>query len=98
MIKVVAQGVEYGVVVREISNWELDIMEEGEIENCDKVDEGQEKSFSMDNTPINGVRGAGFVDRKGRFFQTTNKRKGNGVVDEGLSPPNIAVTRGVAEN
>ncbi|CAH1442848.1 unnamed protein product [Lactuca virosa] len=102
MIKVVAQGVEYGVVVREISNWEPNIIEEGEIgsdipdvsggeeedacfdddvndfidvENGDKVDEGQENSFSMDNTPINGVRGAGFVDRKGRFFQTNNKEK-----------------------
>ncbi|CAH1415487.1 unnamed protein product [Lactuca virosa] len=105
MIKVVAQGVEYGVVVREISNWEPNIMVEGEIgsdildlsggeeedayfdddvndiidvENGDRVDEGQENSFSMDNTPINGVRGAGFVDRKGSFFQNNNKRKGNG--------------------
>ncbi|CAH1453112.1 unnamed protein product [Lactuca virosa] len=95
MIKVVAQGVEYGVVVREISNWEPNIMEDGEIgsdipdlsggeeevacfdddvndfidvENGDKVDEGQENSFSMDNTSINGVRGVGFVDRKGKSF------------------------------
>ncbi|CAH1449455.1 unnamed protein product [Lactuca virosa] len=98
MIKVVAQGVEYGVVVRVISNWEPDIMEEGEIENGDKVDEGQEESFSTDNTPINGARGAGFVDRKGRFFQTTTKRKGNGAVDGGICPPNVAATRVVAEN
>ncbi|CAI9286423.1 unnamed protein product [Lactuca saligna] len=31
MIKVVAQDVEYGVVVHEISNWEPNIMEDGEI-------------------------------------------------------------------
>ncbi|CAH1423770.1 unnamed protein product [Lactuca virosa] len=126
MIKVVVQGVEYGMVVREISNWEPDIMEEREIgsdisdlswgggredayfdddvndiidvDNGDKVDEGQEKSFSMDNTPINGGRGVGFVGRKGRFFQTTNKRKGNGAMEGGLSPPKVVVTRGVAEN
>ncbi|CAH1415856.1 unnamed protein product [Lactuca virosa] len=104
MIKLVAQGVEYGVVMREISNWEPDIMEEGEIGSDildlsgGEGDEGQKNSFSMDNTPINGVRGVGFVDGKGRFFQTSNKRKGNGVVDGGLSPPNVVVTRGVAEN
>ncbi|CAI9282784.1 unnamed protein product [Lactuca saligna] len=124
MIKVVAQGVEYGMAVHEISNWEPNIKEEGEIgsdipdlsggeeedacfddnvkdfidvENGDKVDEGQENSFSMDNTHINGVRGPGFVDRKGRFFQTNNKRKGNGDTDGGSFMPNVVVTRGVAE-
>nr|KAJ0213406.1 hypothetical protein LSAT_V11C400215910 [Lactuca sativa] len=125
MIKVVAQGVEYEVVVREIANWEPNIMKEGEIgsdipdllggeeeaacfdddvnefinvENDDKVDEGHENSFRMDNTPTNGVRGAGFVDRKGRFFQTNNKRKGDGPVDGRSCMPNVAVTRGIAEN
>ncbi|CAH1436637.1 unnamed protein product [Lactuca virosa] len=33
MVKVVAQGVEYGVGVHKISNWEPNIMEEGEIES-----------------------------------------------------------------
>lgn len=73
-----------------------DIIDE---ENSDKVDEGQDKeSFSMDNTPINGARGSGFVDTMGRFSQTTSKRKGNGVVEGDLSPPNVVITRGVAEN
>nr|KAJ0221565.1 hypothetical protein LSAT_V11C200053860 [Lactuca sativa] len=30
-IKVVAQGIEYDVTVREICNWEMDILEEGEV-------------------------------------------------------------------
>ncbi|CAI9281949.1 unnamed protein product [Lactuca saligna] len=124
-IKVVAQGVEYGVVVCEISKLGTEIMEEGEIGsdipdlsggeeevacfdddvndfinlyNDYKVDEGHENSFRMDNTPINGVRGVGFVDRNGIFFQTNNKRKGDGVVDRRSCMPNVAVTRGVAEN
>ncbi|CAI9288683.1 unnamed protein product [Lactuca saligna] len=63
-----------------------------DVENSDKVDEGQENSFSMDNTHINGVRGAGFVDTKGRFFQTNNKRKGNGAVDGGSFLSNVDVT------
>ncbi|CAH1416827.1 unnamed protein product [Lactuca virosa] len=32
------------------------------------------------------------------FFQTTTKRKGNGAVDGGLYPPNVAATRDVVEN
>lgn len=34
MIKVVAQGVEYGVVVYEISNWEPYITEDGQIDSA----------------------------------------------------------------
>ncbi|CAI9286424.1 unnamed protein product [Lactuca saligna] len=52
----------------------------------------------MDNTPINGVRGDGFVDRKGRFFQTNDQTKGDGAMDEGSFMPNVVVMRGVVEN
>ncbi|CAH1421340.1 unnamed protein product [Lactuca virosa] len=111
-IRVVAQGIEYVVTVREISNWEPDMMEEGYIDSdipdlsgdeeedvCfdedeieglkvkdgEKVDEGHGDSFSTENMHSKGDRGVGFVDRKGGFFQTNIKRKGNEVVDGGSS-------------
>ncbi|CAH1448082.1 unnamed protein product [Lactuca virosa] len=70
-VKVVAQGIEYDVAVREISNWEPDILEEGEGNGNEEV----ANSLNVDNTPNLGDRGAGFVDRKGRFFPTSGRKK-----------------------
>ncbi|CAH1442237.1 unnamed protein product [Lactuca virosa] len=101
-VKVVAQGIEYDVAVREISNWEPDILEEGEVgsdipdlsdeeepkdffgeDTCDIQKDCQEgngneevaDSLNVDNTPNLGDRGAGFVDRKCHFFQTSGRKK-----------------------
>ncbi|CAH1423762.1 unnamed protein product [Lactuca virosa] len=100
--KVVVQGIEYDVAVREVFNWEPDILEEGEVgldipdlsdeeeandffgeDACDlqkdcqegKGDEEVVDSFNVDNTPNLVDRGAGFVDRKGHFFQTSGRKK-----------------------
>ncbi|CAH1413153.1 unnamed protein product [Lactuca virosa] len=101
-VKVVAQGIEYDLAFREISNWEPDILEEGEVgsdipdlsdeeepkdffgeDMCDIQKDCQEgngneevvDSLNVDNTPNLGDRGAGFVDRKCRFFQTSGRKK-----------------------
>nr|KAJ0208910.1 hypothetical protein LSAT_V11C400195770 [Lactuca sativa] len=86
------------LAVKQVAYFDDDVNDFIDVENGDKVDEGQENSFSMDNTPTNGVRGFGFVDRKGRFFQTNSKRKDDGVVDRSSCLPNVSVTRGVVEN
>ncbi|CAI9292288.1 unnamed protein product [Lactuca saligna] len=101
-VKLVAQGIEYDVVVREISNWGSNILEEWEVgldipdlsdeeepkdffgedtcdiqKNCQEGNSNEEvaDSLNVDNTPYLGDRGAGFVDRKGRFFQTSGRKK-----------------------
>ncbi|CAI9287494.1 unnamed protein product [Lactuca saligna] len=59
-----------------------------EEENGDKVDEGKEESFSMYNTPINSVRGVGFVDRKagerfGSILCSISAQPFNDFIDDG---------------
>ncbi|CAI9283025.1 unnamed protein product [Lactuca saligna] len=55
------------------------------VKDEEKVNEGHGDSFGTDNMHSKGDRGVGFLDRKGGFFQTNIKRKGNEVVDGGSS-------------
>ncbi|CAH1435947.1 unnamed protein product [Lactuca virosa] len=55
------------------------------VKDGEKVEEGHEDSFGTESMHSKGERGAGFVDRKGGFFQTNITRKGNEVADGGSS-------------
>ncbi|KAI3740675.1 hypothetical protein L2E82_31145 [Cichorium intybus] len=110
--KVVVQGIQYDVVVKELSNWELEIfveeecsqqeipsmVEESEDDNSllgsndgihaegdqehenDDLEEG-EMGFEYQHQQDHATHGAGFVDRSGKFYDTSGIKKGRFTVN-----------------
>ncbi|KAI3708615.1 hypothetical protein L2E82_37914 [Cichorium intybus] len=106
-MKVVAQGIEYEVVVKELSNWEPEIFVEEECnqqeipsiravygavcndgnrsegaqeQEKDDLEEG-EMRFEYQHQQDHATHGAGFVDRSGKFYDTSAIKKGRFTVN-----------------